>query len=342
MNWKKHRVLLIGGGLALLALIGAVVLLVQYSSRYSETASTLDRAEARLRQLNTRQPYPSPDNVEVLEGNLAVLREELTGLKQRLGEAGIVTERIEPAQFAPLLERTYRRMVARSQSLNVPVPDPGAYGYAVYAQGTLPDPAHVERLVRQAKLQEAIANLLLDANISSIEAMERTPFEEQAEVAEPDPGQGRFQRQQRPARRSPGGRGQDNLPLPEPSDLYETERFKVVFTGREGAVWETLNTLAASPLFIKVVDVAIDNLGENLGQPVDLELLLNEARRTADNRAARPAPEQITSAVLATIPREERIVAGREEVRATLTLDVFLFSPDPVEADEPAAGKGAS
>lgn len=335
MNLKKHRILVIGGGLALVILIVAVVLLVQMSARYRETSSSLERAQARLRSLNQRSPFPSEENVRVLEANLDLVRGEVAELKTRLSEANIEVDRIEPAQFAPLLERTYKRISDRAASLNVPIPGQGTYGYAVYAQGTLPDRDHVERLVRQAKIQEYLGGLLLEAKVSRIDLLQRTAFEDAPVETEEDQ---RFVR--RPTRPSSGQGSPTDIPRPEPSDLYQTERFTLTFSGREGAVWDALNRLGASPLFIKVVDVSLRNLGDDIGKPVDLQARFLETRRAAAAAGqGRGAGMEVTPQVLATIPREDRIIAGRELIEAKVVLDVFLFTPgDP----EPAPAEAES
>lgn len=330
MNFKKHRILIIGGSIALVCLIGAGFLLVQLSSRYSDTAKALVKTQSRLTSLNHRDPYPSQDNVEILQDNLVVMREEVADLKTRLSAANVEVEKIEPAQFAPLLERTYNRIKQRAASLNVPVPGQGTYGYTEYAQGKLPEKRHVERLVRQAKIQEYLAGLLLDAKVSSIEMIQRTSFEGEAEP-EDQPANQRFARTPTPTRSA----NRSAIPETEPSPLYETERYSLTFTGREGAIWEAINQLSASPLFVKVVDVSLKNLGENLGKPVDLKAMYMETRRAVNpaNPAMRTGTGELTPDILATIPREERIVAGREAIEAKLVIDVLLFKPVAESAD---------
>ncbi|HMP72101.1 MAG TPA: Amuc_1100 family pilus-like protein [Kiritimatiellia bacterium] len=330
INFKKHGVLLVGGGVCLVLLIVVSVILFRAMNDYQSVARDKQRAESRLNQLNQRDPFPSLENIEATRANLDVLNEQLSSLMKDLRRREFEIESIEPAQFAPMMERAYNRVAELATAANVTIPDRIQFGFDQYARGTLPASRHIPRLVRQLKTLEYVGELLVNSRITQLVSIRRVEFEILPDEEEEDA---------RTGRRGAGGRA--GTPAPTTATavamvapaiatnaLYRTERVHVVFTGRESAVWEALTQIVASPIFIQITDIRMENLAREVGRPIDLRTRAQALSRAAPT-AATPTRVGVPGGELAVadIPRDERIVGGRELIQATLVLDVFTFIP---------------
>jgi hypothetical protein len=341
MNVRKNGLLIFGCGFAFILLIGAVVFLVQNQGAYREQVRALEQSQARLNQLNNRPPFPSAENVRLAGENLDVLKAKYTALQGELRREQIVAEKIEPARFAPMLEQIARGIRARADEAGIGLPEDPGLGFRDYAAGKLPpnDPAVLDRLVVQIKAIDHLVNLMLAAQVASINSIERDQFENRktVEAEAPDPRSGRGVPSGRgaPSGRETPGPTVGGLPLPAQNPLYTVERFTIEVTGRESAIWEALNRLVRSPVLYTIVDLQLENPRTSVGKPVDLRGLLTtmatQARATMTQPGGGPgftAPPPSFDQ----IPRENRVVAGRETVRARIVVDMIrLIDPDAVE-----------
>lgn len=315
MNWRKNIVLVVGGGIALLLLVAVVILLLRFQGQYRTASGELASAVARLQQLNNRDPFPSPENIAVMQENLKAVQASAVALNDTLQRGQLAPEAIEPAEFAPLLERVSKRLGARAAEGGVVLPDKFTYAFARYAAGELPAPAAIPRLVVQLKAIDAVCSLLFQARISELVSIDREVFEAGEASAETeetiDP---RRQRRVAAAAAAPTATAVQ-LPPPETNDLYGVERLTITFAARETAAWDALNALARSPLFLAVVDVRVENTAAVAG---------NIGKKQPPGALG---GEQAAAAGLAHYPsHDERVVAGREPVRVSLVLDLYRFS----------------
>ena len=69
MKFRKHMVLIVGGALCLLALIAAAVFLWRSFGEYKAARGELESSFQRLESLNRREPYPSDENIRIVEQN---------------------------------------------------------------------------------------------------------------------------------------------------------------------------------------------------------------------------------------------------------------------------------
>ena len=77
---------------------------------------------------------------------------------------------MEPAQFAPLLEKVSREVSGKAQAAGVKLPERFSLGFARYMAGQLPVAADIPRLVVQARSISAVCGILFDARIAELEA----------------------------------------------------------------------------------------------------------------------------------------------------------------------------
>lgn len=316
MNWRKHMVLLVGGGIALLLMILALVFLMRARGEYQEINDQLIAASGRLDQLNRRSPFPSEDNIKMMEQNLRTLQDATEDLYTILLKGQVRPERIEAAEFAPLLERATKRLYQRAAENGVLLPERFNLGLARYAAGELPAREAIPRLVVQLKCMDALCQILFQARIHSLVSIERQQFESAAPVEEVISSRRRAAVQQETT-----AQGLPDLPMPASNTLYEVERFGLTFAARDASVWEALNLLNRTPLVAAVVDVQLANqASEQLGK----------AQPVAPLGGDQPAAQ-----VLARYPsHEERVIAGRELVQASVVVDVYRILP-PVKETAP-------
>lgn len=310
MNWRKHMVLMVGGGLAVLLLLAALVALVRFQGRYGEANRELDAVRLRLQQLNSRNPYPSAANVEKTRQNLAELQTKARALQQVLQKGQIQGEAMEPAEFAPMLEKTSRRMQQKAQEAGVSLPAGFSFGFPRYAAGELPVADAVYRLVGQLRAVETVCEILFQSRVAQIDSLDREMFEDAAPAGEVVAADSRRARRGT-VENAPAATGR--IPRAATNELYGVERITVNVQGRETAIWDALNGLARHPSFTVLADVKLENtlaMAGTLGKKTALTPLLNE-----NNPAVAPQYPA----------HDDRVVAGRENVAASLVIDLYHF-----------------
>ncbi|HMP89928.1 MAG TPA: Amuc_1100 family pilus-like protein [Kiritimatiellia bacterium] len=335
MNFKKHSVLIVGCGIALVLLVVAVFFLVTNQNKYRDNVRSLQSAKSRLDGLNNRNPFPSQENIRLSAENLEKIKNSYHSTITTLRRDQLVSEPIEPARFAPMLEESSRRIRGRATELGITLPTEPGLGFRQYAAGTLPpnDPRIMDRLVVQVKAIEDVCLLMLDSRVHSIDTIQRDEFEARPDAiqeAQPEVrGRGRAAaaapgRQPAPVARAIVG----GLPMPASSELYSTERISFSFTGRESAVWEVLNRLVNRRVFYNIVDVSFENSRTDLGKPVDMRLklssMLAQARAAQTGQPGAPAVA-LPTPTLESITRDERVVGGREIIKARVVVDMYRF-----------------
>lgn len=310
MNWRKHMILAVGGGVAALLLLGAIVLLLRFQGQYGAVSSDLRSALDRVQQLNNRDPFPSTQNIAIVRGNLETLEAATRQLQETLQRGQLEGDAIEPAEFAPLLERVTKRLMSRADESGVALPEKINLGFARYAAGELPVTSAIPRLVVQLKAVEAICGILFQSRVSQLISIEREVFEGSDTSGEDVAVEGRRRRVGTSA--APAA---PSLPPPATNDLYVVERLNVSFTARETAAWDVLNALTRAPLFLAVVDLQMENVAAAAGD-------IGKKRP--------PAPigtEQAIQQGTARYPsHDERVVAGRELVRVNIVIDLYRFA----------------
>jgi hypothetical protein len=340
MNFRKNSTLIIGLGVSAVLLAVAVFFLVKTRSVYSDRNDQFNATMNRLTALNNRNPFPSIENKDATETQRNMIRDRFAEVNAQLRSAQLASEVIEPARFALLLEDAVRSIREKAASAGTTLPAEPGLGFRDYAAGKLPpnDTNIMERLVFQIRALEHLLSLLVDAKVSSIDALQREHFELAPVSAQPEDSGGRgrgvvaVDQGVRPDSRSADG----GIPPAPVNPLFATERFTVEFTGRESAVWEALNRLVASPVCYVLVDVKMTSTAANLGKPVDLKSKLSTVAATRTPLVSGPAiASSAAQPGIEALTREERVVGGREPIQVRLVVDMYRFKEAVSGEDAP-------
>ena len=326
MNWRKNMSLMVGGGVAVVIAGLAGFMLFRYQSSYAAVNRQLKDATDKYDQLNHRAPYPSNENLEAVQKDRDAVKAYLAKVQSSLILPEIAPERIEPAEFALLLQRTLTDMRSRFSKNMVKIPDGTSLAFDRYTKGELPNADAIPRLVAQVKIIRSLVSILVDEKIDELVDVKREIFENapvEGENAQPasmfTSGQG-------------GGKLAIPMPPPESNDLYQVERIMLSFKANEHACWEVLNALASSKLFavvshVEFVNDAVAATATTTG-PGEGEAQ-NSPSPAPGTPAAGPDGQPATQSVTVFPSREERIVGGREPVQVDLIVDVYRFAEQP-------------
>jgi len=340
MNFRKNSILIVGCSVAGLLLIAAVVLLVKNQSNYRANINALSSSKNRLNTLNTRDPFPSLENVTTAQANLDFIKQKFDSIHQSLVNEQLQVETIEPARFAPLLEQAARRVFSKANEAGVIIPPALGLGFKAYTEGKLPpnNPATMERLVLQVKAVEDLCAIIVDSKVQSIDSILREEFEVKPEAADAPQATDRGRPTARATPTTLATPLVGGIPLPPTNSMYTTERFVISMTGWESSIWEVLNRLASRNVAYVLADVALDNTKLDLGKPVDMKAklaaLTTASRSTASQGPGAQAVGAMPEPLLSSIARDDRIVGGREPIKAKIIVDMYRFREEIV----PVAG----
>ena len=340
MNLRKHMVLIVAGGVALVLLAVSVFMLLRFHTGYERVDTQREATTQRLNQLYHRDPYPSDDNVLLTQTNFSVLEAYFSKLFTGLRQDQIEPAKMEPAEFPLALEKTIRKLQARAAELKVVLPPRFAFGFDHYAEGALPNAADVPRLVLQLKTIEELGGLLLQCKIGGVVSVQRTVFEQGVQTADTSASDSRRGNRRQFLQSQPtesGAPAQEQEKI-DPSGLFSREHYVLTFEAHDAAIWEVLSTLSRSKMFTVVSRVEFAN-----------EAVLPNAASAERAAAAAVTPSPAASAARAGVAasplgvnpaggapaaaepkkeilsHEERVVAGRELVKAVVEVEVCRF-----------------
>lgn len=309
MNLLKKYIWLaisVAAAFILLAVIGSRLFFVFKS--YQKEKQELNAAKSRIEQLYQRKIFPSAANVIRGKEKLADLVDEYNELNSWLSAGQVLPQGMEAAEFMPFLENTLRRIRDQLQIGRVAFPDKYTFGFEKYAGGQLPMPKNIPRLVQQLKMTENICRVLPDSAVNELISFARDEFESVSGVAAPEAQAGR-RGQPAPAAGPAAAPGEERV---------STQHFKMVFRAREGSALDFLNRLVRLPMFTVITWVEINNPRQETTIAG-----AGPAKPAADEKSKPPALKSRVEE----LPREKRIILGREEVEVKLEFDVYNFGP---------------
>jgi len=339
MNVRRHMPLLIGGGLCLVLLGVAAYVLLRYRGDYLRVRQELESSLQRLERLNQRDPFPSEENVAVIQKNLEVLKGFHNSLVEKIRSGQVEADDMEPAEFKQFLESTLSDLREQARG-KVILPARFGFGFDRYVKGALPAPEHIPRLTVQLKTVEVLCRLLFDARVSRVTAIERDRFEQAAEGRQTPAAEERGRRGRRRRRQPEPAQRERAKPEEQVDSLYAEDTFTLEFLASESALWGALDALARSDLMCVVSDVELRN--EQPQPPTEAAV----KRESADTEPRRPPAgplelfaerEQEPAAPKEPPTHDERVVAGRERVVARVEVDVIrLEEREETSAEETA------
>lgn len=350
MNIRKNLALVVSAAIATPLIIAALVFLGIFAARYGKVRSELSATEKRLQELNRRKPFPSEENIRLLEKNRDVMDAAFRRAMEDLARGQYEPPALEPARFSQELREMNRRLTRIAQAHNVARPPQFGYGFDRYFKGDLPARGDMPRLLTQVNAVESVCQALFEAGIAEITKVERQVFEEQNVAGTGGPAEFAGVAVRMPVVAESASAGGGSLPAQQSADpggLFTWERVVVEFTTRELGLWNALNALQRSPTFIVVSSLSIIN--ETAKPQIAIEDEAERAGKTASSASRPGAPtalppgsEMIPGAAAPGAPaaaparppsREERIVTGRDELlKVRLEAEVYRFQP-PAAAD---------
>lgn len=334
MNVRRHLALIVTGAISLVLVIILLVLLVRFQREYQRVHSGLHTAESRLQRLYERDPYPSEANVAVAQSNLVALQDFYTELCKTLKLGQIDPMDMEPADFPPLLDRTIKRLYERAREGGVVVPARFAFGFERYALGSLPNKEDVARLTVQLRTVEKICELVFKNRVTELSGIERTVFEK-----------GVIERTGLIARRRGYVEQEEETAAGVPewkdaSGLFARETYTIKFVASDATLVSVLNELAKTGL------IAVVSAVEAAGEVPEVKAAAAAVSTGTPARvSAAPAPAAMLlepAAVSAETapkeppPHEERVVAGRAMVKATVQIRVYRLLVEPKREENPS------
>ncbi len=306
---KKHPIFALCLGVTVFLLVGAGAGLFLSARSYARQALALDKETTRLQQLYRRDPFPAQANVRTEAENLKDVIDRYNELNELLRTGQVNLQPMEAADFMQFLEKSMRKLRDRLQNDRIKFPAKYAFGFDKYAGGRLPASGDIPRLVQQLKIIEALCDILQEAAIVELVAIERDNFEQAARGADASGGR-------RGAPGTPGAPSPESAASSPGGDkLVSSQHFKISVKARENAVIEMLNLLASWPMFMVVTRVEITNPLQEY----------SAAGPVSAPAVAAPAPG--TPGTPEPAARERQVILGREELDVKLDLDVYQFAP---------------
>lgn len=322
--------LLIGALVAVLLAAALVFLLFRAKAAYDAESAQLMKEQRRLHQLSSRPVFPSAANVQAMNQQLEIYQEYLDGLYQamRKGQARVLT--VDRDGFRRMLEQGLRRLLTGARSKSVAIAPNLAFGVKRYIEGAAPSNEELPRLVDQFRSIATLVGILYEAGIGELVAVERTVFEEEAQVA---PVEEEFVRRRPRGRAEPEPEASGNELDEDPDGLFTREHYTLVYKAQDAVNWKVLDRLSQGAPFAVVTRMEISN-------PARPAVVLPKAEEEAPAPApaskdgwlaagARTSPAVREEAAI--LPRELRVAAGQELPTVRLEVDIYRFA-EAVEA----------
>jgi len=240
MNWLKQNPIL--SALIVITVVCCAVvgyLLMTFMGSYEQSVVNYEAEVRKLQRLQTQSPFPSPENLEALGGQLIQYQQEVGKLKKSLGTSQVAVDTsITPEQFQDELRATVDAIEAKAEQAGVGLPEDFFLGFNEYA-ASLPSPAAAPALERQLRFIAGVVNELIgpsaeNPGIRSIDLLTRPKLTEEVLVVTP---------------------ADDDTGPPPPSLIP----FSLGFTIEQGKFRIALNSLLDSPQFLLVRALSIKN-----------------------------------------------------------------------------------
>ena len=303
---KKHIMLVTTAVVTVVALGLAGWKLVLLIRDYMDAKDALSAAMGRLQSMYERTPYPSQRNVVMESLNYDDTVDMFNELNELLRVDQVETREMESADFMRLLENTLRQLRDLHRAQNIQIPAKYAFGFDKYAGGLLPAPHDIPQLAQQLKIIDVLCRRLVDSGITELISVTREDVESTSK-APADP------------RKSRGGAA------PASDKLFTLKHFKLEFKAKELAVIDVLNRMAAQSMFTVITAVELSNPRQSMRDATTggAKLAVAAAGKDPKNDAKTAA----TSAPLEELPREQRVLTGKEETSVKMDVDVYQFAP---------------
>lgn len=325
------------------AAVTAALLLVggwHMSGRFAAAREKLGARDAefgKLQQLYASKPFPNAGNALLARQDTASLESMRTALTNALGAANLPEPQLSRSLFIQALQSSLRDKLQGAapivEGARV-VPDNFGFGFDRYrgADAIMPAEGVVTRLAQQLIIVEKLVAEVYAAEVGALRAIRRPDIEAASDGPEAPAADDDGRRRDRRARAAAPADGLRR------TDLYTAQHFTLEVTGRQGALSELLNRLAAMETFVVVTEVELRKRADDVKPPpvpAVPAVAVTPAAPAAPPAtvvipaapAAAPAP---AAPVVSTLPPSQRLMSGHEidpPIDARIELDVYNFNP---------------
>jgi len=348
LNIDKKYILGAAGILLGVMAVVAAVFLFTGIRQFGESESKLATAVKEMEQYYRRKPFPSPDNIRVLDAQKQSVAEWIQQVTDILKLKRIAQESLQrsPSKFVNLYGDKSAALRRSARECGV-VLKSDTFGFERYTEtGSLPAPEEVPRLTEQLAAIEVISRAIFEEKIRELLEVRREEFETGASrggSAQATTRSGRAVRSSQssagptagfiPVFQLPGEWRNAAAGQSDAADaVYRKYRFLFRFMATESAIAGLMNRLTQSDLFVVVT--ALDVVASFTDAPSPVR---DTGTRTGDfpfrglaAGAAQPPAQQDTAPakLVQALGRRARMVFGPELEKpseVTLQVDVYLF-----------------
>lgn len=321
---NRTKIIVAGIFVVVVALLiaGSVRLTRSYAAA-QEARQLRDSAFGNLKQLYEAKPFPSMENAERMQQDVQALLQMRDALTNAVSARDVARPSLSPSRFIQELQTTLReRLQAQApivEGVRV-VPDNFAFGFERYvaAGAPMPQEKNVPRLAQQLVMIENLVSEVYAAQIGTLRSVKRDEFD--AGEAEDAGGETESRVSRRNSRREAASSDAGRL---SSSSLYSAQRFTLEVTGRQAAIGDLLNRLAAMKMFVVVTDVEFRKSGDDLRAPA-----------AAPAASAVPVAEAVVvEELVSKLWPSKRLVSGLDidpPISARIELEVISFKKEGV------------
>jgi len=336
MMWiKRNLPILIGAVIFAFFVALSIYLLKQAKEKQNEVQIKHRELVDRLQALTSKNPYPSPPNIEALASQAVTLSNYFERIYASLPKYQKEYTTMRPWEFKGYLERRVDNVRKHCEKNQVELPASFTCGFIRYVGGTSTPPkeSDTDELAHQLDILEALVNLLVDCKVGRISALKRSYLPEETGFNE-DKVDG-------------GGSW-----LRDPKLLYESQTVEVSFQCTDETLKSVLNTIANSRSIVLLVrQISVDSERVGPREPDPSSFGPSPARAAAappnigpGSRGEPPFRMPAAQAPTQTQPQaaeEVKMVMGNEIATVHLRLDVIEVKPPQTAATEqkPAAAE---
>ncbi len=317
MNWRNPflitylSVTVVGAGI-----LG--YLLYSGYSHYSEVSTNYDDAVLKLQKLQSKKPFPSPENNQKYVEFTKEYRAEYDKLLAKVGTMQKPEESVSPQIFQDQLRANVSQVEAAAKLNGVELEPEFYLGFDQY-RGTLPADSAAGPLARELAAVRSVVDNLIQLKVKRILGVKRDPLAQEgggAAAAEPS----------QPSRRASGGRTQQRGGNPGGnsgggSGIVSANSFEVAFVADQGAVRSALDYIANANQFFIIRYLNVQNSAPEGPKKVDdtPPAAGGEASSAAPAAAGAPGGESQPEHTL-------RVLVGRETLTVALRIEMITFN----------------
>lgn len=184
MLWLKRNILLVISALGALALLGiAIVYLLSEYAVYNSYDESIKQLKDGIKTLSEYNPTPSEANIAIIKNNGVVL-------KKFMGEAEglfvtITNQPIAPGPFMILLDKNIAELTREATNSGITLPPRYKFTFGELL-GRQIQVALIPDLIIQLEEIRAIASVLFESRISSLQSIQRTPVKGEPTSSNPE------------------------------------------------------------------------------------------------------------------------------------------------------------